>query len=205
MKLVLAHRGIHYVYPENSYNSIIEIFKYKSDKFTFGVELDINLTKDNKLVLFHDEMLDNNKIIDLDYNEIVSIDKNIPLLEDILIEFQNKEYMLDIELKEYPEFKFKYCDILINLLKKYNISYFTSTFNVEIYKILTSNNIRCYLISHDNILSNDIVHYSYINSNSKGVYTIYDNEFNDKYLNKIKDVDILITDDIDKLIEYLSE
>lgn len=206
MKILLAHRGVHYNNPENSLNAIINIFNYSSDKFKLGVEFDINLTKDDKLILFHDEKLDNNEIINLLYDDIMLIDKDIPLLEDVLVHFQNKNYILNIELKDYPESKIKYCDILINLLKKYdNINYFTSTFNIEIYEILQSNNIVCYLLSDDNNSLGDIVHYSQITSNSMGVYTLYDVNFNKKYLNDIKDVGIIITDDIDKLIEYLSE
>ncbi len=205
MKILLAHRGVHYNNPDNSLNAIKNILNYSSDKFKLGVEFDINLTKDEKLILFHDEKLDNNEIINLLYNEIILINKDIPLLEDILIHFQNKNYILNIELKDYPESKLKYCDILINLLKKYDdVIFFTSTFNIEIYEILKSNNIICYLLSYDNSLG-DIVHYSQITSNSIGVYTLYNDNFDEKYLNEIKDIDIIITDDIDKLIEYLSE
>jgi|SaaInlStandDraft_5_1057022.scaffolds.fasta_scaffold24949_1 glycerophosphoryl diester phosphodiesterase len=206
MKILLAHRGVHYNNPENSLNAIINIFNYSSDKFKLGVEFDINLTKDDKLILFHDEKLDNSEIIKLLYDEIMLIDKDIPLLEDVLVHFQNKNYILNIELKDYPESKIKYCDILINLLKKYDdINYFTSTFNIEIYEILQSNNIICYLLSDDNNSLGDIVHYSKITSNSIGVYTLYDANFDKKYLNEIQDIDIIITDDLDKLIEYLSE
>ena len=88
MKLILAHKGIHYKYPENSLESIIDIFKYKSNKFNLGVEFDINLTKDNKLILFHDEMLNDKKINNLFYKEIkltVSLYQKIYCNNQILI------------------------------------------------------------------------------------------------------------------------
>lgn len=206
MKFILGHKGIHYKYPENSLESIVEIFKYKSDKFKLGVEFDINLTKDNKLILFHDEMLNNKKINDLFYKEIKLLNKNIPLLEDVLKQFNNKkDYIIDIELKEYPKDKLLYCNILINLLNKYNLNYFTSTFSKEINNILKSKNIKCYLLSDEKSYGGDIVHYSKITDNCKGVYTIFDNEFNCKYLENISKIDILITDDINKLINYFNQ
>ena len=203
MKLLLAHRGVHYKHPENSFRAILEIFKYKSEKFNFGVEFDINLTKDNKLILFHDEMINNIRIIDLNYNEIKKINKDIPLLEDIFKLFHNKDYVLDIELKEYPKCKSLYCNILIDLLSKYNLKYFTSSFSREIWKILKTRNIKCYLLSEDD--SGEIVHYSKITDSCKGVYTIFDNDFNCNNLNQINNINILITDNLNKLISYLSE
>jgi len=206
MKFILGHKGIHYKYPENSLESIVEIFKYKSNKFKLGVEFDINLTKDNKLILFHDEMLNDKKINDLFYKEIKLLNKNIPLLEDVLKKFNNKkDYIMDIELKEYPKDKLLYCNILINLLNKYNLNYFTSTFSKEINNILKSKNIKCYLLSDEKSYDGDIVHYSKITDNCKGVYTIFDNEFNCNNLEKINKIDILITDDINKLINYFNQ
>ena len=48
----------------------------------------------------------------------------------------------------------------------------------------------------------DIVHYSQINSDAKGVYTIFDEEFDDILLQKLHNIEILITDDIRKLLKY---
>jgi glycerophosphoryl diester phosphodiesterase len=205
MKVLLAHRGLIDRYPENSLMSILDIFNYKSDKFKLGVEFDITLTKDNKLILFHDNKISNIEIINLTYNEIKQINKDIPLLEDIFVHFQNMDYILNIELKGYPKSKLIYCNLLIDLLHKYdNILYFTSTFNKEIYNILISNDIKCYLISDKHDKPSDIVHYSQINGQCKGVYTLYDEDFDDIYLDKIHNIDILITDDIKKLIDFLS-
>jgi len=206
MKFILGHKGIHYKYPENSLESIVEIFKYKSDKFKLGVEFDINLTKDNKLILFHDNMINGKKINNLFYKEIKMLNKNIPLLEDVFKKFNNKkDYIMDIELKEYPINKLLYCNILIDLLNKYNLNYFTSTFSKEINNILKNKNINCYLLSDEKSYDGDIVHYSKITENCKGVYTIFDDEFNCNYLDNISNIDILITDDINKLIKFFNE
>ena len=53
MKIVLAHRGITYNYKDNTLKSLFEIFKYKPNKYNLGVELDINLSKDHKVFIYH--------------------------------------------------------------------------------------------------------------------------------------------------------
>ena len=70
--LVIAHRGIHnnLNIPENS----IKAFKRALDK-NIPIEIDIHLTKDNKLVVFHDKnlfrMTGVNKLIrKCNYNEL---------------------------------------------------------------------------------------------------------------------------------------
>ena len=45
----------------------------------------------------------------------------------------------------------------------------------------------------------DIIHYSdKVTKYTKGVYTLYDKDFDDSYLIKILDLNILISDDLDK-------
>ena len=46
------------------------------------------------------------------------------------------------------------------------------------------------------------VHYSEINENTKGVYTLYNKDFNENNLSKIKHISILITDNIEKTLDY---
>jgi glycerophosphoryl diester phosphodiesterase len=215
MKFILAHRGIVYKYKENTLKSLCEIKKYSNnEKITFGVEFDINLTKDNILILYHNEFIKNtdNKITELTFNQIELIDKDITLLSSVFDSFDNTEYFLDIEFKEYPQNINIFCDIFINLIKKYkNIKYFTSSFNKSIVDYLNNQNILSYLLIDKNILiTNDlisnkyIIHYSNINNIKNkdiiGIYTLYDNEYNNNYNNDYSEIKIFITDDIDKLI-----
>jgi len=48
---IIAHRGYSFKAPENSISAFKEAFKVSSD----GIELDIHLTKDDKIVVMHDE------------------------------------------------------------------------------------------------------------------------------------------------------
>ena len=50
MSKICAHRGMVNIKPENTISSFKEAMKYNID----SIELDVHLTKDNKLVVFHD-------------------------------------------------------------------------------------------------------------------------------------------------------
>ncbi|MCH9029392.1 MAG: glycerophosphodiester phosphodiesterase, partial [Bacteroidetes bacterium] len=49
--LIIAHRGESYDAPENTFASINLAWKRDAD----GVEIDVKLTKDEKIVLIHDK------------------------------------------------------------------------------------------------------------------------------------------------------
>ena len=104
--MILAHRGIiKNNNKENSIESLCEIFKYSSNKFKLGVELDISMSKDNKIFIFHDGEINNIKLHTLTFQEIQNLDKNIFLLTDLLNQFDNKNYVLDIEIKNIQKIK----------------------------------------------------------------------------------------------------
>ncbi len=104
LKTPIAHRGLHdETIPENSLSS----FK-KAVENGFNIETDVRLTKDKKVVLFHDDNLlrmckNPKKISKLTYEELLSMNlaqsnERIPLLADLLSIAQNKVGLL-IELK----------------------------------------------------------------------------------------------------------
>ena len=199
MKILLAHRGIHKVFKENTIKAFAEIFKYKSNIYKLGVECDVNMTADNQLIVYHNEYLNNHKIIDLSYKDIVSINKGIPLLYEVLNLFDNTDYYLNIELKKYPVNKKLYCDTLYKTLSGYNINYIISSFDIDIVKYLRSLGINSLSIGP----YGNIIHYTdEIRKHTVGVYTLYDNKFDsNRYLKKSMSLDIIITDDLDKLLK----
>ena len=116
---IIAHRGIHdnKLVPENS----LKAFKLALEtKLT--IELDIHLTKDNQLVVFHDDnlkrMTNVNCIIEkLTLSEIkklnlLNTDEKIPTLEEVL-KLVNGKVLIDIEIKVNKHVK----KIVKNLLK----------------------------------------------------------------------------------------
>ena len=205
MKIVLAHRGITYNYKDNTLNSLFEIFKYKSDKYKLGVELDINLSKDHKVFVYHDKEIHGHKLDQLNFNDILKLDKDIPLLEDILIKFNNTEYFLNIEVKNYHDDIVYLCYYLSELIIKYpNVKYLISSFDLKVRRFLNFAGIICYKISDKDENPGSIIHYSQENKYAIGVYTIFDSDFEDKYLEKVLKYDIIITDDVEKLLNYVN-
>lgn len=120
--LILGHRGAPWLHQENSLAGLRRALELGAD----GVEFDVFLTRDGKVVVFHDEELERltghkGRIGDLTWDEIsklrlqrrVYMGKNakgeevvlnfereepIPLLEEVLSELKGRAVM-DIELK----------------------------------------------------------------------------------------------------------
>lgn len=51
MTKIFAHRGLSYLYPENSLEAIKEACTYD---YIYGIEFDVRMTKDKKFVIIHD-------------------------------------------------------------------------------------------------------------------------------------------------------
>lgn len=137
---IIAHRGVHdnIRIPENS----IKAFKKALD-LTYPIELDVQLTKDNKLVVFHDFNLtrmtnETDYIQDMECADIVKIklldtDEKIPTFEDVLKLVKGK-ILLDIEIKNTNRIK-DTCDELVRELDGYD-NYIVKSFNPRIVKYL---------------------------------------------------------------------
>lgn len=107
---LFAHRGLHDgIVPENTLWAFKEAVKNGYD-----IELDIRLTKDNKLVVFHDQNLYrlcgvDKDICTLDYEELKAFfikdtKEQIPLLSDLLKILPHTTTLL-IELKSSRNYK----------------------------------------------------------------------------------------------------
>jgi glycerophosphoryl diester phosphodiesterase len=104
LNLPIAHRGLHNdLIPENTIHAIDSAFKNN-----FNCEIDVRLTKDNKVIVFHDDSLlrlcgIDRFVNDLTYEEIKNYEiskssETIPLLTDVLKIIPNNKILL-IELK----------------------------------------------------------------------------------------------------------
>jgi glycerophosphoryl diester phosphodiesterase len=118
--LVLAHRGLVTEYQENTLPAIQAAL---DNKYCDGTEFDVFLTKDNKVVVFHDENLKrltgvDRNIYDMTWDDLKTIQvlseievdggmrqyakpASIPLLEDVLETIKGKDFFVDVELKAY--------------------------------------------------------------------------------------------------------
>lgn len=134
--IIYAHRGASAYAPENTRVA----FKKAIELNTNGIELDLQKTKDGKIVIFHDDYIDNKsngtgKIKEYTYQELLKLDfgswfnkeyceEHIMLFEDFAKEFLNKELTFAIELKVLGIEK----EVLeiINKYKVHNNIYITS-------------------------------------------------------------------------------
>ncbi len=102
-----AHRGLHN--DERAENSM-SAFRAAVDA-GYGIELDIRLSKDGKLVVFHDDTLDRvcgreGKVVDFTSEELASFSlrgtsDGVPLFSDVLALVDGKVPLL-VEIKEDP-------------------------------------------------------------------------------------------------------
>ena len=189
----IAHRGMfdNIKIPENS----IAAFK-KALKYNYSIELDVQLTKDNVLVVFHDENLKRmtgiDKLIqDSNYKEIkdlklLNTKEYIPTLDEVLKLIDNK-VLLDIEVKSTKKIK-EITNILKDKLKEYN-NYVLKSFDPRIVRNLKStipNTEIGYLIDGKRkiLYSNFIIKYSkadFLSISKKLLKTKKFNKLKNKY------------------------
>ena len=139
----LAHRGVfdNQKIPENS----LKAFE-KAMMLDYSIELDIQLTKDDVFVVFHDESLERmtgevKKIHDLTLEEIkryslLDTKEKIPTLQEVFHLVKGK-VLINIEVKEKRNCK-KVCKLLMEELKDYS-NYILQSFNPFLVRTLKKN------------------------------------------------------------------
>lgn len=189
----ISHRGLPSNCVENTLEAIVEKFNHNWD----GVEFDVQLTKDNKVVIHHDEDLKriyglNVMIEDTNYQDLLELtDPPIASLEDVLMEFSNRDkiedklenYLIDVELKGSKCSKVKKLyNETIKLIHNFNcysntiITSFVDVDEIDYYKIYEIPSPPC--IKSDIIINwIEYVDKEYIEHYSKytkkiGIYTI---------------------------------
>lgn len=140
----IAHRGVfnNTSIPENSMSA----FK-KAISLHLGIELDVQLTKDNVLIVFHDDNLyrmtginqDVSKAIYSDIKKYHLLDskETIPTLQEVLELVQDKVF-LDIEIKSTRK-KREIVDLLEKTLYGYH-NYVLQSFDPRIVRYLKKKN-----------------------------------------------------------------
>ena len=136
----IAHRGLHnQKYPENT----IEAF-YNATKNGYDIEFDLQLTKDNKIVVVHDNNLFRltglkKKVSKSTYDEIKILTLNstsstIPMFEELLSSLP-KETNLMIELKKSRKNR-KLVQLFLETIKKYDFQYVVQSFDPRIVNLI---------------------------------------------------------------------
>lgn len=108
---IIAHRGYSAKYPENT----LSAFRAVAQLPVYGVEFDVHLTRDRKIVVIHDEKIDRTSngsgfVKDMTFEQLRRYDYGawfseefagevIPTLAEVLEVFKNTEHRINIELK----------------------------------------------------------------------------------------------------------
>lgn len=122
---IYGHRGIPVLATENTLDSFKKILEYSID----GVELDVHITKDGKLVVIHDynmkKVFNHDLVIaDHNYSEIEKINTSdgarVPLLSEVFSLLGCSIYY-DIEVKSRGENRDVLCKALAKLINEYQM------------------------------------------------------------------------------------
>ena len=168
-----AHRGASSDYPENTILSLKEGMKAGA----MGLEIDVHKSKDNKLVVIHDEDIERTFIgrglvKDFTLSELKAFKNRkklfrdndeccIPTLEEVLDLIKDKEILLNIELKtdiiQYANIE----EDVVNLINEYKVEekIILSSFNHEsIKKVKAISKIKTGILYEKPI--NNVVEYA---------------------------------------------
>ncbi len=135
-----AHRGLHKLEEGIAENTMPAFEKAVAGQY--GIELDIHLSKDHQVIVFHDDTLKracniDKKVSELTYDELrgcklFGTDQHIPLLADVLKTVSGKVPLI-IELKSCRKLK-KLCLSASSLLMEYNGLFCIESFDPRIVK-----------------------------------------------------------------------
>ena len=116
MVLKIAHRGIPVLEPENTISSFKKAIKLGADM----IEFDVRLSKDNKIVVVHDEEIEKGRIKELTAEEL-----GLPLLKEVLsldttfnVDIKDPEVLNHMILQEDIMYSSDKARILMNIKKK---------------------------------------------------------------------------------------
>jgi len=105
MPKIIAHRGASVHAPENT----MAAFQMALDQGADGIELDVMLTKDNRIAVIHDDTVDrttsgSGRVSEMTLAELQALDagdgEEIPSLDEVLDRFGGR-FLINIELKNY--------------------------------------------------------------------------------------------------------
>lgn len=186
MKLI-SHRGND---DHNNKENSVKAIKYSLRKnYIDGVEIDIRLTKDNKIILYHDNFINGKLVSLLKYKDIRKIDKNIVLFNKFLKEIKTNKIIL-IELKNSVVKEKIFCDQVYKLLNRYPKNYYICSFDYSLLNRLKEKMIKYPLgVIAGKIINNTIKYnYDFVNI----YYKSYSDNKKDKFvwtINNIRNIE----------------
>ena len=146
--LKIAHRGYSEKYKDNTLESFHKAIENNFDM----IEMDIQLCKNNIIIIFHDNHYDDKFIRDMTLEEIQNKDSDIITLEYFFKNFEYKKIKIYLDMKGSNSLT----SYLYNFIENHNIEtkniYFAS-FNIKhIYYLFNkNNNLNFGIITYNNL------------------------------------------------------
>ncbi len=182
--LTIGHRGA----PSRAHENTIESFKIALDCNVDGIEFDIQYTKDNQLIVYHDFSINiNNKIFqisNLTLSDIqnLNLEFTIPTFEDVL-KICPKDKIINIEIKSTNIFHTNIVNQTITFLIQYDLldNVIISSFNPFVLVAINEHkeNIKIGLL-----WSKDIAEKWYVNRYSNRLLKPYSFHADINYIDK---------------------
>ena len=162
----IAHRGHSKFYKDNTIKAFIDAFENDFEM----IELDVVLTKDKKIAIYHDTFINNKLIKDIKYLELKKMDQDIILLESFFKMININKINIYIDIKGNNEISTYLHAILKEKSKEELENIYLASFNTLILNDLHKLNpdYQFGLIT-ENLFENDI-------------YSHYINKFNLKFI-----------------------
>ena len=141
----IGHRGAPTLARENT----LESFEIAFQAGFKGIELDVQFSKDDKLVVFHDWCIKNingkyENIHAMAYSDILLISQrenfHIPLLNEVL-EILPEERFINIEIKSPFYLNLSLVKKVVNAIQQYNIQKYAESFGYGVVKSLVGHGI----------------------------------------------------------------
>lgn len=212
----IAHRGFVDSCKENTVTSFLNAKKKGFDM----IEMDIQLTKDNEIIIYHDLLLNGAFIETLELKKIKELNKIIPTLWECFQEINYKEIYIYLDLKGKDEL----ASVLFTFFIKHSINtskIFIASFNCNHLDFLSKYPLKLGFISSNKlditmlhhiiqkycvsffafcwtVLDDDIIHFLHLQNKKIFVYSIQTPSVYQKFLKK--DIDGFISD-----IELINE
>lgn len=152
---IISHRGSNVSnYKPNTKQALLTAL---SIDFIDGIEFDIRITKDKKIVIIHDPIINfvsNGRGIvkNMKYKKILKYNfgtkenpSKICTLKELLNEISNDKKII-IELKEESNDFKTFVDIVYNIIKNYDLNIYITSFNYNLIKYFKTKFDNCGLI-----------------------------------------------------------
>lgn len=152
---IISHRGSNISkYQKNTKQALLTAINLD---FISGIEFDIRITKDKKIVIIHDPIINlvsngSGLVKKLKYKKLLKYNfgtkenpSKICTLEELLNDIKNNKKIL-IELKEESNNFKEFVDIVYNIIKKYKLNIYIASFNYELIKYFSLFYNKCGLI-----------------------------------------------------------